>query len=101
MASGRDITYLGRTTFRLSDKRFGIRQTDRRSHMYLIGKTGTGKSSLLRTMLLQDAAGGLGCALLDPHGDLARDIVDALPARSRSDFIYLDVPDPGLEWTFN
>ena len=51
-------------------KRFGIKQADRRSHMYILGKTGTGKSSLLETLIRQDIVAGRGLALLDPHGDL-------------------------------
>ena len=65
----RRITYFGKTTWRSEGKRFGIRLADRRSHMYIIGKTGTGKSTLLKTMILQDMDHGHGLALLDPHGD--------------------------------
>lgn len=65
-----DISYIGLTTFRNQNKRFGIKQADRLLHTYLIGKTGTGKSTLLETLIMQDILSGRGCTLLDPHGDL-------------------------------
>jgi type IV secretory pathway VirB4 component len=64
------ITYFARTNFRHEEKPFGIKRVDRRAHMYVIGKTGTGKSTLLETLIRQDIANGEGLALLDPHGDL-------------------------------
>ena len=60
------LTYIGKTTFRRQGRLFGIREPDRFSHLYLIGRTGTGKSTLLGTMALQDLAAGRGLALLDP-----------------------------------
>ena len=59
------ITYFARTNFRHIRKPFGIRRADRRSHMYVIGKTGTGKSTLLETMIRQDLRNGEGLALLE------------------------------------
>lgn len=56
-------------------KRFGVRQEDRRHHMYVIGKTGTGKSTLLATLLRQNLEQGRGVALVDPHGDLVHEIL--------------------------
>ena len=69
-----DISYIGRTNFRATHTLFGIRQADRLSHLYVIGKTGVGKSTLLETLALQDLAAGRGFALIDPHGDLAERI---------------------------
>ena len=69
------ITLFARTDFRDHRKIFGIRQADRRAHMYLIGKTGTGKSTLLETLIAQDVRDGQGLALLDPHGDLAERVL--------------------------
>lgn len=94
------ITYFARTTFRNEGRRFGIRRADRRHHLYVIGATGTGKSTLLRTLILQDMWNGEGCALFDPHGDLAEEVVSCVPACRQSDLLYLDVP-AGRDWHFN
>ncbi len=95
------ITLLGRTTFRDHHRLFGIRHEDRRAHMLAIGQTGTGKSTLLETMLIQDLAGGEGLALLDPHGDLVERVAHRVPASRCDDVIYFDVPDPAQPWGFN
>jgi type IV secretory pathway TraG/TraD family ATPase VirD4 len=69
--------------------------------MYVIGKTGTGKSTLLKTLMREDLKNGEGFSLLDPHGDLAEEVVSLVsPARS-GDLIYLDVPEESLSWHFN
>lgn len=95
------ITYIGRINHRNAGTLFGIRQRDRRSHFYSIGKTGVGKSHLIRLMLEQDIRAGEGCALFDPHGDLVRDIhAGILPERS-ADVVYLDATNPNLSWRFN
>jgi hypothetical protein len=101
MSSSSDVTYLGETNHRASARPFGIRQVDRRSHLYVIGKTGTGKSRLLRNIILQDIEAGRGCALFDPHGDLVRDLIALLPKERRADLIYFDATDPDLTWRFN
>jgi len=95
------ITILGRTTFRNERRLFGIRRADRLAHMYIIGQTGTGKSTLLETMIMQDLAAGEGLALLDPHGDLVERVVAQVPGSRLNDLIYLDVPDPRQPWGFN
>src|SRR5437773_5252382 len=94
-----DVTYFARTNHREPRRVFGIKQADRRSHMYVIGKTGTGKSTLLKAMVLQDIAAGRGLALLDPHGDLSQEILALVPAAQRARVIYLDTPR--ANWTFN
>lgn len=103
MASGSDnrITLIGRTNFRNEHKTFGVRQPDRRAHMYLIGKTGTGKSTLLETMIRQDIEAGRGVALIDPHGDLAERIIGQFPDRRKGDLIYFNVPDASRPLAFN
>jgi type IV secretory pathway TraG/TraD family ATPase VirD4 len=77
------------------------RARDRRSHIYICGKTGTGKSHLLQTMLAQDLRGGRGCALIEPHGDLARATSQLVPDRRSVDMVYFDATDPALAWRFN
>jgi type IV secretory pathway TraG/TraD family ATPase VirD4 len=93
------VTYLARTNHRDPPRTFGIKQADRRSHIYVIGKTGTGKSTLLKTMVLQDISAGQGLALLDPHGDLVADILAGMPAERLRSVVHLDTP--ALNWTFN
>jgi len=73
-----DITYFAKTNFRNEGKVFGIRQSDRLMHTYIIGKTGVGKSTLLKFMFLQDVQAGRGVCLLDPHGDLVESIREAI-----------------------
>lgn len=79
---------------------FGIRPGDRLSHVYIIGKTGTGKSSLLEHMIRQDVLAGRGAALIDPHGDLAASVA-TWSARHRPDLIYVDAADEALSLGYN
>ncbi|RMA43300.1 type IV secretory system conjugative DNA transfer family protein [Rhodophyticola porphyridii] len=90
------ITQLGIAYHRYGDRAFGITQSDRLSHLYVIGQTGTGKSTLLGQMARQDAAQGIGFCLLDPHGDLASELATALP-----DALYWDVADPASPYGYN
>lgn len=99
MTSANDITYFGQTNHREPRRVFGIKQADRRSHVYVIGKTGTGKSTLLKSMVLQDIMAGRGLALLDPHGDLTAEILSFVPAERRANIVLLDTP--AANWTFN
>lgn len=101
MADDADITYFAKTNHRNSGRMFGIRQCDRRSHFYVCGKTGTGKSWLLRTMIAQDIAAGRGCALFDPHGDLVRQVYALIPAERRADIVFINAPDPESIVRFN
>lgn len=72
---------------------FGIDQADRRQHLYVIGKTGVGKSTLLKNLILADIAAGHGVGLLDPHGDLATEILDYIPRERLGDVVVFDVSD--------
>lgn len=96
-----DITYFGETTYRDQRKRFGIKQPDRLMHTYILGKTGTGKSTLLETMIMQDIEAGIGCCLLDPHGDLVEKVVKNIPEWRKKDLIYFNIPDPSLNLKYN
>jgi len=69
--------------------------------MYMIGKTGTGKSTLLQSLVRSDLRNGEGLALFDPHGDLVEGIVEAIPEERRPVLLYLNLPDPALELRFN
>jgi len=95
------LTFIGRTNFRNSRKVFGIKQADRRAHMYTIGKTGTGKSTLLETMMRQDVEADRGLALLDPHGDLAERVLAGIPDNRQDTLIYFNVPDVSRPLGFN
>ena len=89
-----DVTYLGRVDYRNDRRVFGIKREDRFAHVYAIGKTGTGKSTLLECMALQDLANGNGFALIDPLGDLAERVASRVPRFRRDDLIYLNAADP-------
>ena len=92
---------LALTTHRNAGQPFGIRDRDRLSHLYTIGKTGTGKSTLLKALIAQDFASGQGVALFDPHGDLVAEVAQLLPASRQSDLVYLNVPDSSQVFHFN
>lgn len=96
-----DLTFLGRTNFRHEQKLFGIRRADRRQHLYLIGKSGTGKSTLLETMIRQDIVNGFGVAVFDPHGDLIETIIRKIPDERKADVIHLNPADANNAVTFN
>src|SRR5207249_11112694 len=95
------VTYFARANFRNQNLTFGIKRRDRLSHMYVIGKTGTGKSTLLETMISQDITKGEGLALIDPHGDLVDRIVQAIPEHRRGDVVYFNVPDLTQPFGYN
>ncbi|HEX3810301.1 MAG TPA: ATP-binding protein [Rhizomicrobium sp.] len=71
--------HISRMNFRNWKQHFGIKQADRLSHLYLIGKTGLGKSTLLETLARQDFKQGFGFALIDPHGGLVERLAAAIP----------------------
>jgi hypothetical protein len=95
------ITCLGETNFRNQQKRFGIKHADRRHHTYIIGRTGTGKSTLIANHIRQDFIAGHGLALLDPHGDLVEQVLRHVPEERKSDLIYFDATDPVCVLAFN
>jgi len=88
-----NITLFAKTDFRGTDKTFGIKRADRRYHTYVIGKTGTGKTTMLLNMILSDIFSGEGLAILDPHGDLAEVILDYIPKRRINDVVYFNPSD--------
>lgn len=95
------VTYFAKTNFRNEEKPFGIKRADRRAHMYVIGKTGTGKSTLLETLIRQDVANGEGLTLLDPHGDLVEKVLASIPEKRKADVIYFNAPDGSNPLGFN
>ena len=100
-AKDNPITPFAITDYRDIRKQFGIKQKNRRGHMYLIGKTGTGKSTLIQNMAAHDIEAGYGLALIDPHGDLAEEILDLIPDRRIKDVIYFNPADLEYPIAFN
>ncbi|HEY1656441.1 MAG TPA: type IV secretion system DNA-binding domain-containing protein, partial [Candidatus Tumulicola sp.] len=95
------IVTLGRTNFRDHHRPFGLRPEDRRRHLYVVGKTGMGKSTLLLNLLIADIAAGRGCCLVDPHGDLAEAILAQVPSRRTNDVVFFDAGDQRHPLAFN
>lgn len=88
-----EIEVLGQTSFREEYRAFGIKPNDRRHHIYIIGKTGTGKSTLLKNMVIQDLRLNHGVALIDPHGDLVEDILNFIPKKRTNEVVYFNPAD--------
>src|ERR1700748_3886849 len=95
------ISYFARTNHRNSNVRFGIRQADRLSHIYIIGKTGVGKSTLIETLAKQDLEAGRGFALLDPHGDLVERVATAAASEGGGRVLYLNAPNAACPYGYN
>jgi len=95
------VTPIAVTNWRDIRKMFGIKEKNRRGHMYIIGKTGTGKSSLIATMALSDIRSGNGICLIDPHGDLSDDILNRIPKERISDVVYFNPADLDYPVGFN
>lgn len=85
--------YIGVSRYRGMDRPIFIGDDDRRRHLYVIGKTGTGKSQLLEELVIQDIKAGKGLAVIDPHGDLIDGILSRIPAQRAEDVIYFDPSD--------
>lgn len=93
--------YLGKSTYRGLSKPVFMNLDDRRRHMYIIGKTGTGKSEFLKEMIMQDIRSGQGLAVIDPHGDLIEDILPLIPPERSEDVILFDPSDSTRPMGFN
>lgn len=96
-----EIVLFGETNFRSKKMRFGIKTDDRRRHMYIVGKTGMGKSELLKNLIAQDIQDGRGVAFVDPHGDVASALLDYVPKERIQDVIYFDPSDLQYPIAFN
>jgi len=93
--------YLGRSVFRGTIRPVYLGEDDRRRHMYIIGRTGTGKTELLKSLMLQDILAGKGLAFIDPHGDAAEELLQLIPAERAEDVIYFDPSDTGRPFGMN
>lgn len=96
-----NVTYFAKTNFRGKDRMFGIRRFDRRQHMYVIGQTGTGKSTFLKNMALQDIKSGHGLCIVDPHGEFVEDVLGMVPPNRMNDVIYFNPADSDFPLGFN
>jgi hypothetical protein len=100
-----DASFIGRTNYiaALEKKEFvfGIKRVDRRRHMYIVGKSGVGKSKLLELMLRQDIAYGHGLCLMDPHGDVIDAMLEFIPENRIDDVVIIDPADMQYPVSFN
>lgn len=96
-----EITFFAETNFRGQKRRFGIKIDDRRRHMYLIGKTGMGKTTLMEQMVLSDIYHGHGVGIVDPHGDFVEKIIDYIPNNRINDVLYFNPADQDYPIGFN
>jgi CxxC-x17-CxxC domain-containing protein len=96
-----DINFFAKTNFRNQERIFGIKADDRRRHMYVVGKTGMGKSNLLENMAVQDIQNGKGVCVIDPHGEFADKMLEAVPTNRVNDVIYFNPADVEYPIAFN
>ena len=90
------INYFAETNFRNTRKKFGIKIDDRRKHVYIIGKTGMGKTTMLANLAIQDIQNGYGLAFIDPHGEQAEELLEYVPKERVNDVIYFNPSD--IDW---
>ena len=96
-----EINFFAETTFRNQRKKFGIKVDDRRRHVYVIGKTGMGKTALLENMAIQDILAGRGIGFVDPHGEAAERILEFIPSNRINDVVYFNPADLDYPIAFN
>ncbi|OGG40070.1 hypothetical protein A3A21_01505 [Candidatus Jorgensenbacteria bacterium RIFCSPLOWO2_01_FULL_45_25b] len=101
----KEVSFIGRTNYvaALEEKKFvfGLKRVDRRRHLYMVGKSGVGKSKLIELLIRQDIAYGHGVCVMDPHGDLIEAILDFVPKNRVEDVIIIDPSDLDYPVAFN
>ncbi len=97
----KELTVLWDTDYRGDKIRFWVRQEDKFRHMYIVGKTWTGKSTFINNMIISDMRAGNGLCLLDPHGELVDDLLEYIPSNRINDVILFDVGDAEYPIGFN
>lgn len=96
------VSYFARTNFRKGGQIFGVKQSDRLLHFYCMGKSGSGKTSLLKTLMHEDLMAERGFTFMDVHGDAAREMHSMVQSRFKNrESIYFDVTDPDIPWGYN
>ena len=93
------INFFAKTDYKNQPVNFGILKVDRRRHIYIIGKSGTGKSTLIANMAINDIRNGEGLAVIDPHGDLCEILLEYIPSYRVNDLVYLNPAD--LDFPFH
>jgi len=101
IANDPQISFCGVTNYRDQTTPFGFRRFDRRRHLYVLGKSGNGKSCLLQLLVKADIDNGFGCAVLDPHGDLTDEILKTIPKHRLKDVVIFDPSDLQHPPSFN
>ncbi len=96
-----EVNIFASTNFRNQQRKFGIKLDDRRRHMYVVGKTGMGKTTMLENMVLNDIYAGHGVGVVDPHGDFAEKIINYIPAHRINDVVYFNPADLNYPIGFN
>jgi hypothetical protein len=96
-----DVNFFAKTEFKNQETIFGIKTEDRRKHVYIIGKTGAGKSTLIANMAIDDIRKNRGLGIIDPHGDLSETILDYIPNRRINDVVYLEPFDLDRPFSLN
>lgn len=96
-----EATLIGETNFRNEKSIFGVKRVDRRRHMYVVGKTGSGKSRLLELLMMSDIQTNAGLCLIDPHGDLAEQVLKHVPKNRVKDVVYINPSDRDFPVAFN
>jgi len=97
----KDLTFIAKANFRRAEQKFGIKRADRRQHMYVIGKTGVGKTAFLKNMAMQDISNGQGLAIIDPHGEFVEEMLDNIPSNRVNDVVYFNPADMNHPVSFN
>lgn len=96
-----DVTIFGETDYRDTKVEFGLKRGDRVRHFYLLGKTGTGKSTLFKNMFISDVLAGDGACFVDPHGDTVEQLLDYIPPNRIEDVVYFNPTDVAHPIGFN
>lgn len=97
----KDVNFFAWTDYKNRQTNFGIKKTDRRRHIYIIGKTGAGKSTLIANMAINDMNSGRGFCIIDPHGDLCETVLRYVPENRINDVVYLDPSDQMHSFSIN
>jgi uncharacterized protein YjiS (DUF1127 family) len=97
----KEAAIFGHTNHRGNLSPFGIKRIDRQQHMYILGKSGSGKSSLLKLLIQSDIANGLGCAVIDPDGSLVDDVLKMVPRHRATDVVIFDPSEGSFVPGFN
>lgn len=99
--TNKELTYIGLTTYRDKNQLFGIKRKDRRQHVYILGKSGTGKSVLMFNMIIQNIRNGDGVCMVDPHGENVEAVLSAIPPERVKDVVYFNPADADHHIGFN